>query len=373
MSDEQQGGWTRPERETAAPHPGWAPQQPPAASRSWGQPVGGYAPVPPPPPKPGIIPLRPLGVGEILDGAISAIRAYPKVMLGLSALVAAATQVISVPLTWLLVRDSGESFFTPGSTTPADPGAQLSAAAGVLVSAGVQVLVTLIATLALTGILTVVVSRAVMGQQISAREAWQQARPRILPLLGFTFFALLGLLVAAALLALPALAVGLSGGPTWLVVVLGLLGSLALVLGLVNVYPAFSLAPPIIVLERQSPLASLRRARSLVKGAWWRTVGLLLLVTIIAQFLSNALAVPFVALSYGVAFATGSGTDIFALLPLIVTALGTIAAAAITWPFTAVSTALVYIDRRMRREALDLELLRAAGLTTMASTTTDRG
>ena len=373
MSDEQPGGWTRPEQQTAAPHPGWSSQQPPAASSTWGQQVGGYAPAPPPPPKPGIIPLRPLGVGEILDGAISAIRAHPKVMLGLSALVAAATQVISVPLTWLLVRGSGESLLTSSSPDSGDPTAQLSAATGLIVASGVQVLVTLVATLILTGVLTVVVSRAVMGQQMSAREAWQQARPRILPLLGFTVLTMVGFLAAALLLALPALAVGLAGGPTWLVVIVGLFGFVGLVLGLLFVYPAISLAPPIIVLERQSPLASLRRARSLVKGAWWRTFGLLLLVTIIAQFLSNALAVPFVALSYGVSYATGSGSDVFGLLPLIVTAVGTIVAAAITWPFTAVSTALVYIDRRMRREALDLELLRAAGLPTMAPTTTDRG
>jgi len=39
--------------------------------------------------------LGPLGVGEILDGAISTIRAHPKVMLGLSAVVAVAAQLIS--------------------------------------------------------------------------------------------------------------------------------------------------------------------------------------------------------------------------------------------------------------------------------------
>ena len=44
------------------------------------------------------------------------------------------------------------------------------------------------------------------------------------------------------------------------------------------------------------------------------------------------------------------------------TAFGTIVAAAITWPFTAVATALLYVDRRMRREGLDLELARAAGV-----------
>jgi hypothetical protein len=47
-----------------------------------------------------------------------------------------------------------------------------------------------------------------------------------------------------------------------------------------------------------------------------------------------------------------------------VTALGTIVASAVTWPFTAVATALLYVDRRIRREALDIELARAAGVPT---------
>ena len=43
-------------------------------------------------PKPGIIPLRPLSVGEILDGTFTTIRRHPKATLGLSAAVACAQQ-----------------------------------------------------------------------------------------------------------------------------------------------------------------------------------------------------------------------------------------------------------------------------------------
>jgi hypothetical protein len=109
-------------------------------------------------------------------------------------------------------------------------------------------------------------------------------------------------------------------------------------------------------------VASLRRSRGLVRGAWWRTFGILGLVNIIAQVLGNVLAVPFIALTYLVSFLTGDGLNIYAILPLLVASVGTIVASAVTWPFTAVSTALLYVDRRMRREALDLELSRAAGV-----------
>jgi hypothetical protein len=145
------------------------------------------------------------------------------------------------------------------------------------------------------------------------------------------------------------------------------LGALVATVGAVYLYIAFALSPPVIVLERQPVIAALRRSRALVRGAWWRTFGILLLVNVIAQLIANILAVPFVALTFLAAWLSGGDLNVYALLPLIVTALGTIVASAVTWPFTAVATALVYVDRRMRREALDIELARAAGMAPAAS------
>ena len=112
-------------RETPRPPltPEWAAEQPPA--QGWSDPGYGQQPGQPPPaqqtaapgqqwgwgtqaqaawqpPKPGVIPLRPLGVGEILDGAISTIRAKPRLMLGLSAFVAVLTQIVTVPISLML-------------------------------------------------------------------------------------------------------------------------------------------------------------------------------------------------------------------------------------------------------------------------------
>jgi hypothetical protein len=109
-------------------------------------------------------------------------------------------------------------------------------------------------------------------------------------------------------------------------------------------------------------VASLRRSRELVRGALGRTFGILLLVNVIAQLLAGILSVPFSVVNFLVSFLTCDGINVYSILPLMVTSLGTIVAAAVTWPFTAVATALLYVDRRIRREALDLELARAAGV-----------
>lgn len=362
-----QPGWTPPQQPVP---PGWAPQQPPpsgwGAQPGWGPPQQQWTP-PPPPPKPGIIPLRPLGVGEILDGAISSIRSQPKIMLGLSAVVATVAQLLIVPLSWVLLRDAGDTAFS--FDQPANPDEQLAFTASALSAAGVQVVVTLVAALLLTGILTVVVSRAVLGERIGAGAAWAQARPRIPALLGVTALVLLielGVLVAALG---PGILLAVVGAPTVAVVLAFLVGVPVGLAVAVYLYVAFALAPPTIVLERQPVTASLRRSRELVRGAWWRTFGILLLVNVIAQVLAGILSVPFTVLTLAVTFLTGDGgINPYELLPLLVTALGTIVASAITWPFTAVSTALLYVDRRIRREALDLELARAAGVPHAATT-----
>ena len=379
VSDEQPGGWARPGEEQAppawTPPQGWAPQQPPPyvppgqqpyvppgqAHGGWGPPPGAFRP-PPPPPKPGIIALRPLGVGEILDGAISAIRGYPRMMLGLSAVVAAITQVLIVPVTWLLLRDSGDQAFSFDQSRTTTSEQDVTFAASAITATGVQVVVTLVASLVLTGILTVAVSRAVLGQSISARDAWDQARPRLPALLGVTGLVLLIMLGLAVLALAPGVILALASAPTAAIVIAFVLGIPAFVVVAAYLYTAFALAPPAIVLERQGVVASLRRSRSLVRGAWWRTFGILLLVNLIAQVLAGILGVPFTVLTLLVAWVTGDGLNVYAILPLLVTALGTIVASAVTWPFTAVATALIYVDRRMRREALDLELARAAGL-----------
>ena len=45
-------------------------------------------------PKPGVIPLRPLGLGEILDGSFATIRRNPKATLGIAAIVMTVSAVI---------------------------------------------------------------------------------------------------------------------------------------------------------------------------------------------------------------------------------------------------------------------------------------
>ncbi|MDQ1604927.1 MAG: hypothetical protein QOE01_2772 [Actinomycetota bacterium] len=369
-------GWTSPgERPEQGPvPPGWSPQQPPpygGTPGGWGSPAPPYPGSSPqhawgpppgwtPPPKPGVIPLRPLGVGEILDGAISTIRSMPKVMLGLSAVVAAVTTFFSAITTYAFLHDSSSQLFrtSPGADTG------LGTQADTLTTSAVQAVLTTIAVLLLTGVLTVAMSRAVLGERIGAGEAWATFRPQAWRLVGLTLvIGLIGFGIAAVVV-VPVVLAAL-GSATGLAVVLGVVLGIGAVVAVIYLYVVWSLAPAALILEKAGIRVALRRSRHLVTGAWWRTFGILILIRIIAGICASVLQLPFFVIMFVVAFSSGSSNDInpYTFWPLVVTSIGQIVAATVTWPFSATAIGLLYVDRRMRREALDLELTRAAGLT----------
>src|SRR3954469_8134575 len=106
MSDPGTGAAPQP------PPPGWQPPAPPAPSYTGSaaapppgfgpQPVLAHAPVPGmlgAAHKPGAMPLRPLGLGDMYDAAFRIIRFNPKATVGSAVLVAAVTMAIPILVT----------------------------------------------------------------------------------------------------------------------------------------------------------------------------------------------------------------------------------------------------------------------------------
>jgi hypothetical protein len=124
----------------------------------------------------------------------------------------------------------------------------------------------------------------------------------------------------------------------------------------------FSLAVPVVVLERQGPARALARSWQLVRRSFWRVLGILLLAGIVVAVAGFVLQLPFTLLE---AVAGGSG-GIFGLTAsrsvaaVIIAGVGSIVAGAVTRPISAGVTVLLYLDLRMRKEGLDLALQNAA-------------
>ncbi|MFJ8074595.1 glycerophosphoryl diester phosphodiesterase membrane domain-containing protein [Streptomyces sp. NPDC096176] len=359
----------------SGPSSKWSKEQPPPGQ--WSAPTGpGRLPGPPPPSwgggrqdggwgrppaaaKPGVIPLRPLGVGEILDGAVSTLRAHWRPILAVTITVSVVSQICSILVERYLLPAPPD--VDPNATPEEALQQSVDSLQASLLALGPALLIMLIGTLLTTALLTVVISRSVLGRPVTLAEAWREARPRLPHLLGLTLLLPLGSTVVMTVGVLPGL---LIGGAGVLLSVLGGLAALTLIIWLVI---RFALASPALVLERQGVIASLRRSAKLVQGAWWRIFGITLLTVLLAFLVNMIIAIPFTIIAFavdGVALSdlfSGNSPD-FGWAFLIITGIGSVIASSITYPISAGVTVLLYVDQRIRREALDLELARAAGL-----------
>ena len=324
------------------PPPGYPGYPPP------GYPPPGYGAFPPMPPaiKPGVIPLRPLTLTDILNGAFSYIRTNPKATLGLTTVVVVIAQLIGLALQIGPLAAMGELGVLRGEE--ASTAAALGSSASGLASA----VTTLLSSIVLSGMLTVIVGRAVFGASITIGEAWQRVRGRILPLLGYS---LLWLLIVAVpvfvVIVVIAIVAQFSGAAAFIIGIPLVLGLIAL---LIYLWTVLSFAAPLIVLERLGIFVSIKRSVSLVKGDFWRVLGIRLLATLVAGVVAAAVSIPF---SFGgqiMLMSSESSTTI--LIALVLVAIGGAVGQIITAPFSAGAVVLLYTDRRMRAEAFDLVL-----------------
>ncbi|XIE78764.1 hypothetical protein AB6O49_12985 [Streptomyces sp. SBR177] len=352
------GQWQPPTAPGAA-----APPQAPARAQSGGgwnapPPYGHWGP--PPAAKPGVVPLRPMTLGDILDGAATTMRRYWQTVLAISLGVAVVAQLVDI----LSIRFlASEPVPLDPDATPAEALAQsVDSLKSALVQSGPSYIIMIGAGVLCSALLTVVMSRAVLGRPITLGEAWRDARPRLLQLLGITFLVIA--LSAAIMLVgvLPGLLLGGSAGDG-----LAFVGGFCAFVAVVWLTIALSLASPALMLERQGVVKAMKRSMKLVQGSWWRIFGITLLTNVMVAVFSMLVAVPFLILA---TLASGSGLDAFmdgsvaetGWTFLIVVGIGGVITSALTYPLTSGVTVLLYIDQRIRREALDLELARAAGL-----------
>lgn len=312
---------------------------------------------PPPPyadprafaPKPGVIPLRPLVLGDILEGAFRTVRGNPSATIGLAFIVAT---IFAIPTVLVTIVVSNTAF---GASDAGDVLMTLASYAGQLVST--------VASILLSGMLIVVVAEAVLGHRASIGEAWERIRPRLWALLGATFLVALAVIVVGALLVgLGVLAYVAAG--TAAAVIVAVLGAVLFLCAAVWVTTRLSLAPAAITLEGMGPIAGLKRSWALTDGQFWRILGITLLTQLLIGAIVGIIMVPAMLIAVGVLATTvdDTGSGAMPVGFLIFMQVLTIFTTAITAPFTSSVTGLLYLDQRIRREAFDLELMNAAGL-----------
>lgn len=320
------GAWAPPQGP-----PGWATPPPPPPSDGG---PGGYGPPPgpggyaaygavPPAPLPkagdartGPLPLHPMGVGDILDGAFKLLKANARTILLVVAAILVPIQLISA----FVVRDQFSTGFISLLNDPTlMEGQETGLGSG---STVLQILTTLLSLLTgpiIAGVVSRVVASSYVGEELGAGAA-----------LKLTLRRAVSLVVASVLVALASIA--------------GLI--LCIVPG-VLLFALYTAVTPALMIEEIGPIQAMRRSWRLLKPRWWRVLGIVVLAHLIAGFLGNILGgIPSVA-----AVAVGGS---FAWLFV---GLGSVLSSLVSAPIIAIVSTLLYFDGRIRNEGFDLQVM----------------
>nr|WP_216833528.1 hypothetical protein [Clavibacter michiganensis] len=364
VTDDQ--SWQAPQTPGSPPAP---PSAPPPGAGFPPPPGWGAAPGWTPPPKPGLLPLRPMGLGAILAGSFQTLRRNPGATVGSALLIQGLVSVVT------LVIVGGVTAFVVTrvlSAREADQGPLIAGGvAAVAIAAIVTIVLSIVASAFLQGVVASEVARGTLGERLRMRALWRLARPRIVPLvlwsLSLTAAWTLVFAVLAGIVALLVLAggAGIAAG-----ILVGVLGVMGLVVVAAWVSTRLALVPSAIVIERLRPLAAARRSWSLTIGSFWRVLGILLLTAVIVSAATNVVTVPLTLLTSilqtvlfpngELDFQTFDASVVFYIGAQLLSLVVSVVVGSIGAVVTSANAAILYIDLRMRREGLDLELARFA-------------
>lgn len=292
-----------------------------------------------------------------------ALRRNPKATFGSAMLV----QGVVVVLTVLVI--GSVTWFAADRIASAAPEDRDAITAGsvlaIVLAALIPIVISVIGTVMVQGIVVTDVARATLGEKLTLGQVWKAAAPRLLALVGWTLLTGLAVTLALALVAGVVWAIVAIGQDLLgLAIAVGIIGALVLIVLIAWLSTKLAIVPSIIVLERAPVFRAVGRSWSLTRGYFWRTLGVLFIVSMILSVASQVVTTP-ISLVMGIGGTlidpTGSseGTALTTfVITYILLILVTLIVTAVTSVVQAAAVALVYIDLRMRTEGLDLELVR---------------
>ncbi len=304
------GGW-----------PGWDPSGPAGPG------AGPGSPMPPPPPgrsgpkggsaRTGPLPLHPMTLSDILDGAFNLFKAEARSILLVTAAFIVPVQIVAAFLQRGYLGGEGLVGLL------GDPSAAESALDSGTAGQGWGTLVAFAATVLVlpfvAGAVSRIVAAAYLGQRMTPGEALRAVRSRWW---AFTV--------------------------AWILVhLLEAVGTLLCILpGLLVMALSVPVAPAIAV-EGLGPVRALKRSFRLVRPRLWPVLGVALLSGLLASTVGSVLGgIPSVlALVVGLKWGW------------LLLAMGSVLSGLVSTPLVAIVATLVYFDGRIRQEGLDLQLM----------------
>ncbi len=226
-------------------------------------------------------------------------------------------------------------------------------------------LLTLVVTAIVEAIVTVQVASSTLGARLRLRGLWRRLRGRRGAVIGWAALNAAAALLTLGIVILGLVGIGLTGSAgVGIALLLGFLLGAGLFVVFVWLWVKLGFVPAAIVLERASILASMRRSWRLTNGAFWRTFGIRLLVIAMVGVATAIITYPItfaISLFGAVLQPNGSPDDALTgtlVVTTIVTQGVTAVISAVGLVLSTSTTALLYLDQRMRQEGLDLDLAR---------------
>lgn len=313
-----------------------------------------------PAPRAGIVPLHPLTFGTVLGRSFVALRQNPRVLLGFALGIQVATYLV------LLVAVGGIAFasFSRLATVPVSSPDYPDLFAGATAITVISSLVLGIASSALTvivqGVVVAEVAHGVVAEKLTVGALWQRVRPAFWRLFGYTLLSSGAVLVAVAIAAAAAFALGMLALAAGIVVaVLFVLAAIPLAFWLTT---RLFLVTPVLVLEGAGVFAAIARSWRLTRGRFWRTLATWFVIQTGFGIITQLVVVPlnfFSGMFVGVLSPTGD-PNVAAVIGTVgvglVVQMVSLLVQSIALVVNATAACLVYVDARMRTEGLDLDL-----------------
>nr|WSW69903.1 hypothetical protein OG461_28950 [Streptomyces sp. NBC_00995] len=332
------------------------------------------------PPKPGVVPLGPLRLGDIFNGAFATVGRYGKQLLGVGAAAyggALAVVLTAAAVAYSAVADHLDRILAlgPHEDPRTEDWVPLVVAFGAVAVVGV--IAAMISTALMYTAVPAVLQEAVLGRPTTFPDVWRRAWSRMPAVVGTVLLTWLILLVPmvlawAGFVAVIIAAVSTDGGGGEVAVItIGVLGAAATAPLAAWLWVKFSLAPSAVVFENQGPIGAMRRSSRLVRGNWWRIFGITLLAGVVAGFAGYLIQIPFSLLGTfsGLLGSVNLGDDpnpaaVIAAVSgyLLSIMVGQLVSQLIVATFPPLVAGLLYVDRRIRTEDLGPVLAEAAAL-----------
>ena len=256
------------------------------------------------------LPLRQMGIGELVDGAVKLYRRDWLALTGIAALVLIPLTFVQLWVSQTMV--SSVDVFTTDAEFQAMTTQLLVVT---LVFAAVQLL---IAQPFLVAAISRAAADAYLGERVTLAQTLRYALSRLLAILWVTVITLVVTIVGFILLIIP--------------------GIIAMI--------RLTLAPAVVVVEDVRGTKAISRSWSLTSGHFWRVFATLLLSGIISAVGAAIIQIPTEVI------ATMIGPEGWP-----VSALGTALATALITPFSLLIVVLLYFDLRVRKEGYDIEVM----------------